>query len=277
VTTGRPDPDSMAPLPERYVPPARRLRPGTLLVIAIAGVLLLVGFGYGVDSLFDSGAPRANSAPRKGAIPPWRSPTPVPTPTPTPTPSATPTTPRPATSEFAKIVDICALLPKSTVARLVGKAKDEPDYSDPTWSCTRDHDYDEEEREVDLGVTLSSVTSGGTRAASEDFVERQQEARTGGKHDFELFDSTFGPVIELPGIGDEAFYQYKIEKQIFETGVGIVVTRVKNAIIEVQYGGYTSSGNWKTKKMSEATTRSGAVEIARGVVKSLAKCAACRS
>lgn len=59
-------------------------------------------------------------------------------------------------------------------------------------------------------------------------------------------------------------------------GHGVVVMRLRNAIIKVEYGGYTSSPNFDSKKMADGTARSGAVEIGRGVVKALAKCAGCR-
>jgi hypothetical protein len=49
----------------------------------------------------------------------------------------------------------------------------------------------------------------------------------------------------------------------------IVVARVRNAVIEVDYGGYTSSSDLTSKRMSEGTARSGAVELTRGVIKAL--------
>lgn len=260
MTVGRPSPDPWAPLPDKYVSPARRLRPRTLLVITIAGVLLLAGFGYAVDSLFDSGDPRPESSPAKGAIPPWRSPTPAPSPT--PTPSASTASP----SDFATIADICALLPRNTTTRLVGNEKDVPESDPPTWRCSRYHSHDVGGdtlvHNVEFDITLGSTAT----SSSATFAELREEARTR-SNGSSYFGAKFGPIKNVPNVGDEAYYQYESEE--FDAGTGVVVTRVRNAIIEVDYGGYTRSP--KTKRMADKTARSGAIEITRGIIKALIK------
>jgi hypothetical protein len=244
------------------VSPARRLRPRTLLVITIAGVLLLAGFGYAVGSLFDSGDPRPKSSPGKGAIPPWRSPTPAPSPT--PTPSASTASP----PDFATIADICALPPRNTMMRLVGNAKDVPDSDPPTWRCSRYHEQDVGGdtlvHSVEFDITLGSAAA----SSSTTFAELREEAhtRSGGSN---YFGAKFGPIKNVPDVGDEAYYQYESEE--FDAGTGIVMTRVRNAIIEVDYGGYTSSSKTTSTRMADKTARSGAIEITRGVIKALIK------
>jgi hypothetical protein len=268
VTTGRPDPEPLAPLPDAYLP-RRRPRPGILLVIAVAGVLLLAGFGFAVNSLFDSGDPKA--APGKGGVPPSRSPV-----APTPSASASPPAARPG---FTAIVDVCGLFPKSTMARLVGTAKDEEDSISSTWRCSRHRDQDVADRSVirdaALDITLSPADDG--EAATRDFAGRREDARTG--RTWTVTGSEFGPMKDLHGIGDEAYYQYQsdsAEKAIFNSGTGVVVTRVRNAVVAIEYGGYATSSGLKSKRMADATARDGAIEITRGVVKALTGCTACR-
>jgi hypothetical protein len=262
VTSGRPSPDPWAPLPDKYVSPARRLRPRTLLVITIAGVLLLAGFGYAVGSLFDSGDPRPKSSPGKGAIPPWRSPTP--TPIQTPTPSASTTSP----PDFAKIADICALLPRNTTMRLVGNGKDIPDSDPPTWRCSRYHEQDVGgvtlAHNVDFDITLGSNAV----SSSTTFAELREEARTR-SNGLNYRGAKLGPMENVPDVGDEAYYQYETEG--FDDRTGIVVARVRNAIIEVDYGSYTYSSDATSTRMADKTARSGAIEIIRGIIKALIK------
>jgi hypothetical protein len=266
VTAGPPSPDPWAPLPDKYVSPARRLRPRTLLVITIAGVLLLAGFGYAVGSLFDSGDPRPNSSPGKGAIPPWRSSTPAPSLTPTPSATPAPSGSTASPSDFATIADVCALLPRNTMTRLVGKAKDVPDSDPPTWRCSRYHEQDVGgdtlARDVEFDITLGPTAT----SSSATFAELREEARTRSSGS-SYFGAEFGPIKNVQDVGAEAYYQYESEQ--FYSGTGIVVTRVRNAIIEVDYGGYT--GSLKTKRMADKTARSGAIEITRGVIKALIK------
>jgi hypothetical protein len=117
-------------------------------------------------------------------------------------------------------------------------------------------------RDVDFDITLGSTAA----SSSTTFAELREEARTRSSGS-NYFGAEFGPVKNVPDVGDEAYYQYESEQ--FDAGTGIVVTRVRNAIIEVDYGGYTSSS--KTKRMADRTARSGAIEITRGVIKALIK------
>ncbi|RAY15888.1 hypothetical protein DPM19_09020 [Actinomadura craniellae] len=183
--------------------------------------------------------------------------------------------------EFTTVTDICGLLPAGVARRLLpGTAAPRPETSGRRWSCTR---VAERRRGGETGqrsLTLRVELYEGAQDAA-DALARDRAAATPGAAG-RAFETGGGPLTALPGVGDEAFSRYAVSKVIGAAGRGAVHVRLRNAVVEVGYGGHDRPvGEFglpdyeAQRPLPEAPARRGAEEAARAVVRALTGCAPC--
>ncbi|MFG2007372.1 hypothetical protein ACGFNU_50305 [Spirillospora sp. NPDC048911] len=189
----------------------------------------------------------------------------------------------PSGPEFKQIENACALFPKPALARLVPAATGRPGRGTEEWTCawksSQNAGADRKTRVTrELTATITIKQAAGRRSATYTAARQTAQERWWAQNPDKSPVSAWqsgGRVHyqELPGLGDEAFVTYAVQKVVGETGVGTVHVRVRNAVIEVTFKGGTNrldrfgdevfAGQ---KAMPENEARAGARELAAAAV-----------
>ncbi|GAA2605300.1 hypothetical protein SMC26_11085 [Actinomadura fulvescens] len=272
-------------------PPRRRF----MIPALLAAVVLLGGTGIGVAVLLTGD----KDQPRTGAAKPG---------TPVPSVSMPPTTmpswpaemggvqpdPRmttPTGPEFTQIENACALFPAPALSRLVPGATGRPGRGTEEWTCAwksaRNTGDDRRTRlNRELTATITIKRASGQRSATYNAAKQIAQERWWARHPGSGPAGAWrsGPVRyqDLPGLGDEAFVTYAVQELVGDSGVGTVMARVRNAVVEVtfkggsnrldEFGDEVFAGQ---RAMPEATARGGARELAGAATAALLACNTC--
>ncbi|MFI0451306.1 hypothetical protein [Actinomadura sp. 6N118] len=197
----------------------------------------------------------------------------------------------PTGPEFRQIEDACALFPKPVLSRHVPAATGRPGRGTEEWTCawksTQDGGKDRKTRVTrELTATITIKQSVGQRSATYNAAKKIAQERWWAQHPDQSPAGALhrGPVRyrDLPGLGDEAFGTYAVQELVGESGVGTVVVRVRNAVLEVTFKGGTNGLDefgderfGEQQAMPEAAARSGARELAGGATAALLACTTC--
>ncbi|KAB2344072.1 RDD family protein [Actinomadura rudentiformis] len=276
-------------------PPRRPL----MIPAVLAAVVLLGGTGIAVAVAAPERSTKATGPGGTGAATPGRAVPSISMP-PTSLPSwpaemggvqPDPRMTTPTGPEFRQIEDACALFPKPVLSRLVPAATGRPGRGTEKWTCawksTRDAGKAPKTRITrELTATITIKAAVGQRSATYNAAKQIAQERWWAQNPDKSPAGAWqrGPVRyrDLPGLGDEAFGTYAVQELVGDSGVGTVVVRVRNAVIEVTFKGGSNRLDefgdevfGEQRAMPEAAARSGAREFAGAATAALLACTTC--
>jgi predicted Ser/Thr protein kinase len=188
----------------------------------------------------------------------------------------------------------CDLLSSATLRRWVSESprrRDDDNGATYTGFTTRTGCEWESQRDAALfalltiGVTVEHDNTNGTTDIAKG-VDRatdmqRSDRRSATRHptsDDGTSTMSDGPVVDLAGVGDEAFttsYRAQYHDGSYDAQTVKIEARTRNALVSVEYTSGRHTGPHRMTAPDLADARAGAVAVARDIVEHLADCGAC--
>ncbi|MBW8485832.1 serine/threonine-protein kinase [Actinomadura parmotrematis] len=206
--------------------------------------------------------------------------------------SAAPPRPSPAVSSAAsaeppvtKVADVCGLLSAPVMTAYLPQSAVNPSGGGDTHVCAwttagvQDADGMENDRYLQVKVTVHRDAAGraGAARAADAFAEAERKER--GRGDSAGPGDSYGPVETVRGLGDEAFAGTKLHQGDGPAGVGAVVVRRGNVLLDVRYAGadYPPRSPSKSTALDPQKAKAAATAITGDLLRALSACRDCHS